>query len=83
MREIVLCPVCGAINTRTYHTECVGLVEDYYNCYNCGYFSHMAYSPTRKGICPPEGKTEKETREKYGKRIAELGLEFIPSECVP
>lgn len=76
------CPVCGAVNTRTYHTDCVGLVEDYYNC-GCGYFSHMAYSPVYKGICVPEGKTEEEITQKYGKKIAELNLAFVPSEQMP
>lgn len=77
------CPICGKANERTYYTDCIGLVEDYYNCDDCGYFSHMAYSPVFEGISVPKGKTEEEIKEKYGKEIAERGLAFVPSECVP
>ena len=83
MRIKMVCPVCCTANIRTYYTDCIGVVEDAYNCENCGYFSYMAYSPVSEGIYIPEGKTEEEIIEKFGKRIAELDLAIIPSECFP
>lgn len=52
MEKPMNCPICGAVNIREYLTEDVGLVEEYYYCKNCGYFSEMAYSPVHEGITP-------------------------------
>ena len=50
MEEKRKCHICGQENTRKYWTGCVGIVEDYYYCEKCGYFSEMAYSPTYEGL---------------------------------
>lgn len=83
MEKQETCPICGTINRRTYFTESVGLVEDYYNCPNCGYFLHMCYSEPLIGFTIPHGKTGKEIMEKFGEKILEKNLKFIPSECLP
>lgn len=81
MQKKMACPVCGKENTRTYHTECVGLVEDYYYCPECGYFDQMAYSPRYTGILIPDNVTPEEHNKKFGQRIAELKLKtFLPGE---
>lgn len=50
MEKPMNCPVCGTVNIRKYWTEEIGLVEEYYFCKDCGYFSEMSYSPVHEGI---------------------------------
>lgn len=50
MTKQMKCPLCGTENERTYRTESVGLVEDYYQCKHCGYFFEMCYSEPHEGI---------------------------------
>ena len=76
------CPVCGNVNIRTYYTEEIGLVEEYYDCDNCGYFIRMCYSSPWVGICVPEGKTKEEIIEKYGEIIKKNKLEWFDTEYV-
>ena len=50
MEDKMKCPICGKENKRIYHSEDIGLVEDYYSCDNCGYNLEMCYSPIHEWI---------------------------------
>lgn len=80
MTEEYNCPVCGHTNIREYYAEDVGLVEEYYHCDNCGYFSEMFYGPTSEGIDiitgSPKDRARKEELAKANKdKIQKLGLQ--------
>ncbi len=49
-KKTISCPICGKSIERTYYEEDIGLVEDYCDCPNCGYYSRMSYSPVEEGI---------------------------------
>ena len=49
-KETMSCPICGKSIERTYYKEDIGIVEDYCDCPNCGYYSRMSYSPVEEGI---------------------------------
>ena len=83
MEKVEKCPVCGKENVRKYYTECVGTVEDYYFCAECGYFRYMAYSPVIEGYCIPKSLTPKEHEALYGKKVKELNLSFFRDEEIP
>ena len=83
MRRLQPCPICGKLNEQTYFTEAVGLCEDYYFCSNCGYFVHMCYSEPLIGFTIPNGKTELEILKKFGEKILEKNLKFIPPDQLP
>lgn len=51
MEERMKCHICGNDNLRWVWTEQgIGVVEEYYACNYCGYFSEMAYCPVHEGI---------------------------------
>ena len=56
------------------------VVEEYFDCPNCGYFYHMAYSEPFEGIRIPKGSTEAEVRDKYLKQILAHGLNLYKEE---
>lgn len=76
METIKNCPVCGKSNKYVYHSEEVGLVEEYYSCSNCGYFVQMTYSPTDEGVIIPAGKRGIEKLAEFGSKIIDMGLEL-------
>lgn len=49
-KKAILCPICGESIKRTYWEDDIGIVEDYRDCPNCGYYSRMSYSPVQEGI---------------------------------
>lgn len=80
MTTMQKCPICGKENLRTSASECVGTVEDYYNC-ECGYFIYMAYCPRVTGVLLPENTTKEEYVAKYGHILKEQNIRlFLPGE---
>ena len=70
------CPICGKVNPRTSETECVGTVEDYYNC-ECGYFIYMAYCPRLTGVLLPENVSKEEFMAKHRNAIHEHNIQLF------
>ena len=74
------CPICGKENPRQSSTECVGTVEDYYNC-DCGYFIYMSYCPRVTGVIIPEGISKEEFVAQHSRAIQTHGIQvFLPGE---
>lgn len=62
----VPCPVCETENIETSYTDEHGIVEEYYSCDKCTYFSIMAYSPTISGVCIKDYKKYKSNIDRNG-----------------
>lgn len=67
MTDSIKCPICGKENERTYYSEEIGLCEEYYYCYNCGYQTEMCYSHTVYHIDITDDNWDLETIKKAWK----------------
>lgn len=64
IKDNASCPVCGELNERIRYCT-VDVVEQYYVCNRCTFFSKRAYSPLYSGI-----------REDYPKQYADIVKEM-------
>lgn len=75
IKDNVPCPVCGEMNERISYKEygTADVVEQYYVCDRCTFFSRMAYSPVYTGI-------REDYPKQYTDKVKEMELEVYKKD---